>query len=201
MPEQSNVLKLEKQTFMQDAEKKKRQQSVLILLAGVLIVGVVGYFVWTDRPLIMDFIRKSGVWGIGISIVLYTFLGATIIPSEPLTVLNGAIFGPFMATIIAGTGNTLAALLEYYLGMKLGDTANFTSKKQNLPLGLGKLPIHSALFLLGGRMIPGYGPKLVSVLGGVYRVPLVRYLWTTAIPTFVGAAIFAYGGAGIFHWR
>jgi uncharacterized membrane protein YdjX (TVP38/TMEM64 family) len=46
-------------------------------------------------------------------------------------------------------------------------------------------------------MIPGYGPKIVSMMAGIYRVPLLRYLWTTAIPIFVGAAAFAFGGAEI----
>jgi len=31
----------------------------------------------------------------------------------------------------------------------------------------------------------------------MYRVPIPRYLWTTAIPVFCGAVIFAYGGFGI----
>jgi uncharacterized membrane protein YdjX (TVP38/TMEM64 family) len=52
---------------------------------------------------------------------------------------------------------------------------------------------------MGGRMIPGYGPKLVSVVAGMYKVPLFRYVWTTAIPTIIGAALFAYGGYGIIN--
>ena len=122
----------------------------------------------------------------------------TPIPSEPLTVLLSTIFGPLSATLVAGSGNLLAAMVEYYLGAHIGAIADFQTRKAKLPLGLGRLPVDSALFLLGARMMPGYGPKLVSVLGGVYRVPILRYVWTAAIPTFVGAAVFAYGGAGLF---
>ncbi len=186
---------------MEKESQKNKKFSVQMIVVSILILVIAVFFIYEDLDFIMDFIRKSGLWGIGISIILYAILGATVIPSEPLTVLNGAIFGPLAATLIAGTGNTLAALVEYYLGIKLGDTANFSERKQNLPLGLGKLPVHSALFLIGGRMVPGYGPKLVSVLSGVYRVPFYRYLWTTALPTFFGAAVFAYGGFGLFHLR
>ena len=53
------------------------------------------------------------------------------------------------------------------------------------------------MFLIGARMIPGYGPKVVSMMAGIYHVPVLRYLWTTAIPIFAGAALFAFGGRGI----
>jgi uncharacterized membrane protein YdjX (TVP38/TMEM64 family) len=139
-------------------------------------------------------IRRVGLLGPVLVIALYGLLGASPIPSEPLTVINGVLFGPFLGTIIAGTGNTLAAIVEYFLGSKIGDAADFEEKRHDLPLGLGRLPVDSVWFLLGGRMVPGYGAKVVSIMGGLYGVSMWRYVWTTALPTFVGAAIFAYGG-------
>lgn len=45
--------------------------------------------------------------------------------------------------------------------------------------------------------MPGYGPKMVGLMGGMYRVPLWRFMWTAAIPNLVGAAIYPGGGAGL----
>ena len=168
-----------------------------IVIFSVLIVVVAAVFFAVDMQKIKTFIAGIGAWGILVSIIVYALLGLTLIPSEPLTILIGAIFGPFIATLVAGVGNTLSALVEYYLGRKLGQAANFMEKKHKLPFGLGKLPVDSPLFLLGARSIPGYGPKAVSIISGVYHVPLFLYLWTAAIPTFLGAAIFAFGGFGL----
>ena len=99
--------------------------------------------------------------------------------------------------LIAGTGNTLSAFVEYYLGTHIGTATNFVEQKKKLPFGLGKLKVESPMFLIGARMIPGYGPKVVSMMAGIYHVPVLRYLWTTAIPIFAGAALFAFGGRGI----
>jgi len=44
-----------------------------------------------------------------------------------------------MGLFIAGTGNTLSALVEYYLGMHIGNATNFIESKEKLPWGLGKL--------------------------------------------------------------
>jgi uncharacterized membrane protein YdjX (TVP38/TMEM64 family) len=180
--------------------QEKNTRPTRIFIVTLLVLMVLLIFISRDMEKVTTFIRDSGYIGILVSIGLYGILGASVIPSEPVTVLISTIYGPFTATMVAGLGNTLAALIEYYLGMHMGSMANFVEKKEKLPFGLGKLPIQSPVFLMLGRMMPGYGPKLVSVASGVYRVPIIRYLWTTAIPTFLGAAIFAYGGSGVFQW-
>lgn len=187
----------DKETSQEKHEKNPRSQSISILIFSVLIMVIVGVFFAFDLNKIKDFISQAGAWGIIISIIFYALLGMTLIPSEPFTLFIGALFGPFYATLIAGTGNTLSAMVEYIMGTHIGTATNFMEKKDKLPFGLGKVKVESPVFLLGGRMIPGYGPKVVSVLAGVYNVPLLRYIWTTAILVFLGAAIFAFGGFGI----
>jgi uncharacterized membrane protein YdjX (TVP38/TMEM64 family) len=184
-------------TVNEEAKKKGRSQSVYVLILSVLIMILAAVFFTQDMNRIKSFISEAGIWGIIISIFLYALLGVTLIPSEPLTLFIGALFGPWLATLIAGTGNTLSAMVEYYLGTHIGSATNFQEKKDKLPFGLGKMKVESPVFLIGARMIPGYGPKIVSMMAGMYRVPLLRYLWTTAIPIFCGAAIFAFGGFGI----
>lgn len=175
------------------AQNQKRLTVVIIILALGLSAALM-VFVSRNMETIEHLISRLGVVGPLLSIALYGVLGASPVPSEPLTVVNGAVFGPLMGTVIAGTGNTLAAVVEYYIGAGIDNAADFAEKREDLPFGLGRFPADSIWFLLGGRLIPGYGAKVVSVVGGMYRVPLWRYLWTTAIPTFLGAAMFAYGG-------
>ncbi len=183
---------------MNTTEKsQKRNQSTSILIFSILIMAVIAALFAFDMQGVKDFIQKAGIWGPLVSVVVYALLGMTLVPSEPITLLIGALFGPITATLVAGIGNTMAAVVEYYMGRHIGNFTNFMEKKEKLPLGLGKLKIESPLFLIGARMIPGYGPKIVSVLAGVYHVPILRYIWTTAIPIFLGAAIFAFGGSGL----
>jgi uncharacterized membrane protein YdjX (TVP38/TMEM64 family) len=145
------------------------------------------------------FIGQSGWVGLLVSVLIYAILGASPIPSEPLTVLLSTVYGPFTATLVSGTGNVLAALIEYFIGMRISGASGFDERRAKLPFGLGKLPVDSPMFLIAARMLPGYGPKFVSLMGGIYRVPFYRYLWTAALPTFAGSAIFAYGGFGLIQ--
>jgi uncharacterized membrane protein YdjX (TVP38/TMEM64 family) len=177
--------------------KPSKTTSISIIAVSILIMVLAAIIFTQDLAKVKAFISRAGPWGIIVSIVIYALLGVTLIPSEPLTLFIGALFGPFLATIIAGTGNTFSALIEYYLGTHIGSAANFIERKDKLPFGLGKLNVDSLLFLIGARMIPGYAPKIVSTIAGIYRVPLVRYLWTTAIPVFIGSAVFAFSGHGL----
>ena len=176
---------------------KKKNQSTSILIFSVALVILVAIIITQDMSAIKTFIERSGTWGIVISIVLYAVLGVTLVPSEPLTVFIGALFGPLIAILVAGTGNTLSSLVEYYLGTHVANVTNFIEKKEQLPWGLSKVKVDSPLFLIGARMVPGVGPKFVSITAGIYHVPIPLYLWTSAVSVFLGAVVFALGGSGL----
>ncbi len=181
------------------SQRQKLMKTILIMVLFAAIIGVIAAF---DLEKIKVLIQQAGVWGIGISILVYGALGLTFVPSEPITLLIGALFGPWVALLTATIGNTLAAIVEYFMGHRIGSITNLKEKKASLPFGLNKLDIGSPLFLIGVRMIPGYGPKIVGMFAGVFHIPLWRFIWTTVIPVFLGSAIFAFGGFGLsslFH--
>ncbi|MEA4910219.1 MAG: VTT domain-containing protein [Anaerolineaceae bacterium] len=184
---------------MNEPMEQGKSSSLKLILAVLLIILIVIISLSQDMEQIKGFILSSGWAGLGVAVGLYALLGASPIPSEPLTVFISTIFGPFTATLIAGFGNLLAALVEFFIGGRISDVTSFDKYRQKLPLGLGKLPVDSPIFLIVARMLPGYGPKFVSVVSGIYRVPMWRYIWTTLISTLLGAALFAYGGFGLIH--
>ena len=172
----------------------KRWQSLAVVIMMILVIYLLAS---NEMAPIKEFIRSHGALGLAVAVVLYGLLGATVVPSEPLTLLLAGVFTPWAATLTATAGNTLAALVEYFIGLKLSHAADFEHRRSRLPFGLGKMPVSSPAFLLIGRSVPGYGSKIVSLLAGVYRVPIFRFIWTTLIPTLVGAAAIAYGGKGL----
>jgi uncharacterized membrane protein YdjX (TVP38/TMEM64 family) len=171
-----------------------RLRSLVILLVTVGVTLAFGVFISKDMARIQNWMRTAGWPGLGVAILLYALLGASPIPSEPLTLLVMTVAGPLIATLIATFGNYLAAMLEYSIGFRLGEVANFEQQKEHMPLGLGRFPVDSVWFLLLARSIPGIGPKFVSLSAGAYRVNLWRYTWTTILSNLWGAAFFAFGG-------
>ena len=160
----------------------------------LLVILVVLYAFRQDASGLIKIIEKHKNLSILISLIVYTLLGATPIPSEPLTVFSITLYGPLWTVLIATVGNTLAALLEFFVGGNIGDLADFEKRKAKLPFRLGEIPIQSPIFLLLARMLPGLGPKFVSVASGIYRVPLFTYIWTAIVSHLIGAAILVSGG-------
>ncbi len=179
--------------------KKSKKSSILIalILAFVLSIILVIYISY-HAVRIEILLNRIGLAGPLVSILLYAILSASPIPSDPLSLINGAVFGPIMGTVVSWIGNMVAAFIEYVIGTKLSSLAKFNhNHHKKLPFGLEKFPAHSIWFLFLGRFIPEFGGKIVSVIGGFYRVPLWRYTWTAAIATFLGSALFALSGFGL----
>jgi uncharacterized membrane protein YdjX (TVP38/TMEM64 family) len=183
--------------IMANNEEPVAQKRIISALEIILIVfafyGAYRY-ASSELALIKTFIVNSGPYGIMISIIVFGLLGATPIPAEPFTILLSTIYGPFWAMIATAVGTLCSALVEYFISGRIGQAANFDVWKKKLPFGLGKAPVDSPLFLIGARVVPGYGSKFVSLVAGFYKVPLFRYTWTTFIATLAGAAVTSYGG-------
>ncbi len=176
---------------------KKRSQTIKTLLTTGLFLVVIGLIVAFDFEKIKTYISQAGIWGIFVAILVYGLLGFTVVPSEPLTVLIGAMFGPWVATLASLAGNTLSSIAEYSVGRRIGSATDFMEKKEKLPFGLGKLNPNSLAFLLFARAIPGFGGKTVSIISGVYKINFWRFLWTAFVALIIGSVAFAYGGFGL----
>lgn len=173
------------------------KNSKLWAIFGILILVVVIYLLSKHTLLIEGLLLKFGVMAPLVAIILYPLLAPTPITTDPITVIIGVIYGPFIGVLIALVGNTMAGIVEYYLGAKIEKATNFKDTKEKLPFGLGKLPVDSTGFLVFGRMIPGYGAKIISILAGMYKVPIKRYLWATALTSLLGSILLSYGGFGL----
>ena len=132
-----------------------------------------------------------------ICLIAFILLDISIIPSDPVTLLVIAWKGPLAAIILSTIGDTISGIVEYYIGDRISNIADFEKKKAKLPFHLDRLPMNSPLFLILARMLPGFGPKFVSLAGGIYEVPMTTYLWTALVANLLGAIVTVSGGYGL----
>lgn len=183
----------------EDKPNGKLAGSKIWTFLGIILFIAVIYFLVRHSYVITNLLHKSGAWAPIVALLLYPLLAATPITTDPITVIMGVAYGPHWGAVIAWFGNTLAATVEYLLGGRIGKATNFEKSKEKMPFGIGKLPVNSVAFLVFGRMIPGYGGKIISILAGTYKVPMKRYVWTTAITNLLGSILLAYGGFGLIE--
>jgi uncharacterized membrane protein YdjX (TVP38/TMEM64 family) len=167
------------------------------IIFGVVLSAALAVYIARHVSELESFIAQIGIAGPLISIALQTVFGASPIPTEPLTMINGAMFGPLRGALYSWIGYMLASVIEYFIGTRVSHAANFEEQREKMPFGLGRFPANSPWFLTLARIVPGYGPKMVGIVGGVYHVSLWRFIWTAAIPNAIGALVFAFGGHGL----
>lgn len=171
-----------------------KKKNKLWKFLGLFLFLFIIYLLAKNIRNVESIIREAGLAGPVVAIILYGIFAVTPISTDPLTVISGVVFGPFIGVIISWLGNNIAAMEEYYFGKHIRVVANFEKSKQRLPFGLKYLPVSSPWFLIFGRLIPGYGGKIISIMAGINHVPLSRYLWTTALTNFFGSILLALGG-------
>ncbi|PIS22020.1 hypothetical protein COT50_04160 [candidate division WWE3 bacterium CG08_land_8_20_14_0_20_41_10] len=173
--------------------KEKTLKSITSVIGLVLSLAVL-YLIAKNIHDAQIIILKAGIAGPAVAIFLYALFAPTPISTDPLTLICGAMYGPFYGSAIAWMGNNVAALVEYFLGTRISKNTEFEKEKKKLPFGLSRLPINSIPVLTLGRMIPFYGSKVISIMAGMYGVPVKRYVWTSALINLTGAIMLSYGG-------
>lgn len=182
--------------------KNKANKIIRNIFIGLLTFGLpIGLILFFGRDFkeIERHIPKTGVAGPLFSILLMGILSATPIPTDPIVILNGAIFGPVVGILVSWMGNNLAAIIEYFIGMGIGQITDFEKQKNKLPFGLGKFPADSVWFLIFARFVPSFGGKIVSITGGVYKVSFVKYVWTAMVSNIFGSIVLALGGYSLLN--
>ena len=146
-----------------------------------------------------EFLEKNEELGLIVCLFAYVVLGVSLLPSEPVTLLVLTWIGPVAAVILSTFGNTLTAVVDFYIGKSVSDFADFEKMKAKLPFHLGRLPMNSPITLIVVRFLPGYGSKFISIAGGVYRVSMFTYLWTALVANLIGAIVIVIGGYGLIN--
>lgn len=165
------------------------------ILAVLTLAGIV-ISIKFDWAAIEAFLQANPTRTILISLVVYTLLGLTIIPSTPLVVVLALNIGLFQAVLVTGVGQMLASWLEYYQGKLINAAVDLDMMKTNLPKRVRDLPIASPFFQLVARVIL---PKPLALLSGAYHVPLGTYLGISLLENLLGSAFFALTGLGVLN--
>jgi membrane protein YqaA with SNARE-associated domain len=165
------------------------------ILAVLTIAGII-LSIRFDWATVEAFIQANPSWTVVISLVVYTLLGLTVIPTTPFVVIVALNIGILPAILVSGAGQTLASLLEYFQGKLINYAVDLDTMKSKLPQKVREMPIASPVFQLAARVIV---PKPLALLSGAYHVPLGTYLGISLLENTFGSALFALTGMGILN--
>jgi len=138
---------------------------------------------FTDAATIRAFILEAGFWA---PVLVIGLLTVTIVmsplPSAPIALASGALFGHVWGTIYVTIGSLLGAIIAFFIARLLGH--DIIKKRFGDRQYLGLLGSQNALMLTVciSRLIPFISFDVVSYAAGI----TVITFWRFAIATFVG---------------
>jgi uncharacterized membrane protein YdjX (TVP38/TMEM64 family) len=113
----------------------------------------------------------------------------SLIPSLPLDVLAGAVFGPWLGTLYALVGAEVGALLAFFIAKGLGREAIVRLLKKDISFCDACAERHLAVIIFIARLIPLFSFELLSYGAGLTKIPAWKYALATllgmAVPTFL----------------
>jgi uncharacterized membrane protein YdjX (TVP38/TMEM64 family) len=180
--------------------------SVGLKLAGllVLIVGVVGLIRAIDvesmlRPeRIAEWLGETGPLAplalIGLMAVAVVI---SPIPSLPLDMAAGAVFGPFWGATYAVLGAEIGAIISFMIGRVLGQEVLTRMLRFNIAFCEGCSDRHLAIFVFVSRLLPIFSFDLISYGAGLTNISLRIFALVTFLGMIPPTLALTYAGSSI----
>lgn len=170
-----------------------------ILLVTVFCIVVTALAVYllggVDAALLQRWLKQAGIWAPIIYITLYTVATILILPSTPLNLTGGAIFGLWWGTLWTSIGALMAAVVAFAFTRTVG-------RKTISQRLAGRWQAMEAEFYQGGlfymfaiRLLPIIPYGLVNFAAGLTSIRFRDYLVGTMLGTVPGVLPFVMLGS------
>lgn len=169
----------------------KRLCAVALLAASFALA----YLVIRFQHHVELFIRSIGPF-VAYPVAIAVFAAVASAPfsvTDALAIMNGAIFGPLWGSIVNAIGLVFAAMLGYWINQRASHLFDLEAALERLPAWVKRFPVGSPMFLIGVRVIPGFGGTVATATAATFKVPIWVHVWTMcaiAVPLCTILAIF-----------
>jgi uncharacterized membrane protein YdjX (TVP38/TMEM64 family) len=143
-------------------------------------------------------VRRLGRWGVLIYIGLIALsVVVSPIPSAPLAMIAGALWGTVIAGVYSVIGGFLGGLIAYYLGRTLGRSAIKALTGKIIVFSQRKGEIYLGWLIFVSRLLPVLSFDLISYGAGMTGLSLPIYATATLLGMIPSTFLLTYLGDAI----
>ncbi|WP_017306161.1 TVP38/TMEM64 family protein [Spirulina subsalsa] len=164
---------------------------VVITAFGVYLIGGI------DQDTLEQWLEQAGILAPIIYIILYTLGTILLLPSTPLNLTGGAIFGTVWGTIWTTVAAIIAALVAFLFTRTIGRdwvAQKFQGKWEVLDAELRQ---GGLFYMFAIRLLPLIPYGIVNFAAGLTSIRVRDYCIGTALGTVPGILPFVMMGAGL----
>ena len=166
----------------------------LFFLLILLALFLTAYFIHDNIPSVIHFIQSLGILAPILFILVYCLLTLLFIPTLPLVLASGALFGIFYGTLLSVVSATISASCGFLISRYVGLNWMSAKKKNRIDLFLSQLEGHGWKSVAVFRLLPFVPFNLVNYGFGLTKITLRSYVITTFIFLIPYKIAVNYGG-------
>jgi uncharacterized membrane protein YdjX (TVP38/TMEM64 family)/Fe-S oxidoreductase len=152
---------------------------VLFLILSATYLRELGYI---SPESLFEFISTYKILAPALFIFLYSIGPSLFIPSLPLTIGAGFLWGPFWGVVFSITGATLGASVAFLIARYiLGDAIKERFSYSRWQWLKGKVERHGWKAVAFSRIVPIFPFPVLNYLFGITPIPFLHYLWSTFV--------------------
>jgi uncharacterized membrane protein YdjX (TVP38/TMEM64 family) len=164
---------------------------IIATVIGVVLLGGI------DRSQLQLWLQKMGVWAPVLYILIYSIATICILPSTPLNLTGGAIFGSIWGTVWTSIAAILAAILSFGFSRTIG--RSFVEQKLAGKWESIDRQMHQGgfFYMFAIRLLPLIPYGIVNFAAGLTSIKFRDYFFGTLLGTVPGILPFVMIGAGL----
>ena len=155
---------------------------------------------WPDVTIseVEHYIQDSGKWGMAISIGLMVAHSFVPLPSEPVALANGMIYGAVTGSVLTWVGAMLGAQAAYWPARTLGRAAIVRHvDPERMARMTHWIDTNCVVALLSLRLVPLISFNLINYVGGLANVSWWTFTRTTGIGILPFTVLFLVVGENL----
>jgi uncharacterized membrane protein YdjX (TVP38/TMEM64 family) len=164
---------------------------IIATVAGIYLLGGI------NQQQLQLWLQQMGIWAPIIYILVYAIATIFILPSTPLNLSGGAIFGSVWGTVWTSIAAVLAAVLSFGFSRTIGRKfveQKLAGKWQSLDREMEQ---GGFFYMFAIRLLPLIPYGMVNFTAGLTSIKFRDYFFGTLLGTVPGILPFVMMGAGL----
>ncbi|HBL13439.1 MAG TPA: TVP38/TMEM64 family protein [Cyanobacteria bacterium UBA11162] len=171
---------------------------LLLIIVCIIATGLGVYLLADiDQAQLQTWLKQAGIWAPLIYIILYTVGTILILPSTPLNLSGGAIFGVWWGTIWTSIAAMVAAVVAFAFTRTVGREVVARKLAGRWEAMDAEMRQGGLFYMFAIRLLPIIPYGLVNFAAGLTSIRFRDYLVGTLLGTVPGILPFVMMGSGL----
>jgi uncharacterized membrane protein YdjX (TVP38/TMEM64 family) len=172
---------------------------VLLAIVCILTASLGMYLIsGIDQVQLQLWLKRMGIWAPIVYIIFYTIGTLCILPSTPLNLTGGALFGPWVGTLWASFGAVFAAVVAFAFTRTIGHKMVRDRMGECWQLMDAEICQGGLFYISAVRLLPIIPYGLVNFVAGLTSITFKSYFFGTILGTVPGVLPFVMiGSSGV----